>query len=177
MSAFKDGLKFLVMHYCMRIPSQTIRHNVIRSRGLTLGEDSLIYMGVELRHPHKIEIGSRTTIGHNCTLDGRGGLSIGNNVNFSSEVMIWTMQHDPQCSNFGVKSAPVIIEDYAWLSCRSVILPGVIIHKGAVVAAGAVVTKSVEPFTIVGGVPAKPIGERNQNLNYNLGKEGAIWFV
>lgn len=87
------------------------------------------------------------------------------------------MQHDPQCPNFGVESAPVVIEDYAWLSCRSIILPGVTVGKGAVVAAGAVVTKSVESYTIVGGIPAKPIGKRNPNLDYVLGKEGSICFV
>jgi acetyltransferase-like isoleucine patch superfamily enzyme len=89
------------------------------------------------------------------------------------------MEHDPQSSNFGSVSEPVVIEDYAWLSCRSVVLPGVTVGKGAVVAAGAVVTKPVEPYTIVGGVPAKPIGKRTANLEYTLGNVdgGAIWFV
>lgn len=173
----KAGFKFLLSHYLMRIPSQSIRHHVMRSWGMKLGETSLIYMGAEIREPHKITIGKGTTIGHNCTLDGRGGLHIGNNVNFSSEVMVWTMQHDPQCSYFGVESSPVVIEDYAWLSCRTILLPGVTVGEGAVVAAGAVVTKSVEPYTIVGGVPAKLIGKRNRNLDYVLGKQGAIWFV
>ena len=73
--------------------------------------------------------------------------------------------NDPE---FGVKGAPVIIEDYAWVSSRTTLLPGVTIGKGAVVAAGAVVTKSVEPYTVVGGVPAKKIGERSKELNYKL---------
>ena len=174
---FKGGLKFLLLHYLMQVPSQTIRHFLIRYSGLKLGQASLIYMGAEIREPSNITIGTGTTIGHNCTLDGRGGLHIGNNVNLSSEVMIWTMQHNPQCPNFGVESNPVVIEDYAWLSCRSIILPGVTVGKGAVVAAGAVVTKSVEPYTMVGGVPAKHISKRNPNLEYVLGKQGAIWFV
>jgi acetyltransferase-like isoleucine patch superfamily enzyme len=173
----KAGLKFLLSYCLMRFPSQTIRHHLIRSWGMKLGAGSLIYMGAEIRDPHNITIGTKTTIGHNCTLDGRGGLQIGNNVNFSSEVMIWTMQHDPQCSNFGIESSPVVIEDYAWISCRSVILPGVTVGKGSIVAAGAVVKKSVDPHTIVGGVPAKPIGKRNENLEYTLGNQGAIWFV
>jgi len=78
------------------------------------------------------------------------------------------MQHDPNDPNFGVISGKVIVEDYAWISSRTTILPGVTIGYGAVIAAGAVVTKSVEAFTIVGGVPAKKIGERNQELNYKL---------
>lgn len=173
----KHGLKFLLSHYLMNFPSQTLRHYILRFWGMKIGEGSLIYMGAEIREPHNITIGSTTTIGHNCTLDGRGGLTIGNNVNFSSEVMVWTMQHDPQCSKFGLEFAPVVIEDYAWVSCRAIVLPGTTIGKGAVVAAGAVVTKSVEPFTIVGGIPAKPIGKRNEHLEYCLGKQDAIWFV
>jgi acetyltransferase-like isoleucine patch superfamily enzyme len=171
------GFKFLLSHYFMRIPSQTIRHSILKLWGLKLGERSLIHMGAEIRNPQGIEIGSTSIIGHNCTLDGRGGLNIGNNVNLSSEVMIWTMQHDPQSSCFGVESFPVVIEDYVWISCRSIILPGVTIGKGSVVAAGAVVTKSVQPYSIVGGVPAKTIGQRTQALDYTLGNQAPLWFV
>jgi len=173
----QDGLTFLLSHYLMRVPSQTIRHSVLRSWGLKLDEGSLIYMGAEIRDPQNIVIGAGTTIGHNCTLDGRGSLHIGNSVNLSSEVMIWTMQHDHRSPTFGAVSVPVIIEDYAWVSCRAIVLPGVTIGKGAVVAAGAVVTKSVEPYAIVAGIPAKPIGQRNQDLEYTLGMQGAPSFI
>lgn len=105
-------------------------------------------------------------IENNVTLDGRRGIKIGKNVNFSSEVMIWTLQHDYNNPSFSVKGGEVIIEDYVWISTRAIILPNVRIGKGAVVAAGAVVTKDVPPFTVVGGIPAKKIGERNKELNY-----------
>jgi acetyltransferase-like isoleucine patch superfamily enzyme len=134
-------------------------------------------MGTEIRDPWKIKIGNSTSIGHNSVLDGRGGLTIGDNVNFSSEVMVWTKQHDPQDSEFIIISKPVVIEDYAWVSCRAIILPGIIIGKGAVVAAGAVVTKDVKPYTIVGGVPAREIGKRNENLVYKVGSQKGAWFI
>ena len=68
-----------------------------------------------------------------------------------------------------------MIEDYAFIGPRTIILPGVTIKKGAIVGAGAVVAKDVEKFQIVGGVPAKPIGERKlKDLNYKLGR--AAWF-
>jgi Acetyltransferase (isoleucine patch superfamily) len=68
-----------------------------------------------------------------------------------------------------------LIEDYVFIGPRAIILPGVKIGKGAVVAAGAVVTKDVAPFSVVGGVPAKIIGERKiKNLSYKLGR--ARWF-
>jgi maltose O-acetyltransferase len=96
-------------------------------------------------------------------------------VNFSTGVWIWTAEHDMNALDFGATSAPVVIEDYAWLSCRTIILPGVTIGYGAVVAAGAVVTKSVPAFAVVGGTPAKVIGERSRDLNYKLTSCMSFW--
>ncbi|MEO0373485.1 MAG: acyltransferase, partial [Cyanobacteria bacterium P01_A01_bin.17] len=143
------GMEYLYLKYSMGVPSRTIRHLVLTSQGLVLGKNSLVYMGLEIRAPRNVKIGSNTTIGHNVLLDGRGSLFIGDNVNLSSEVMIWTMQHDPQSSQFQAISSPVAVEDYAWISSRAIVLPGVTIGEGAVVSAGAVVTKNVEPYLIV----------------------------
>jgi acetyltransferase-like isoleucine patch superfamily enzyme len=177
LTGFRSGLNFLALQYLTQIPSQNVRHALLRRMGMKLASSSLIYMGGKIRDPHNIQIGECTTIGHRCTLDGRGGLRIGDNVNLSSEVMIWTAEHDLHDPDFGATSGEVVIDDYAWISCRSVVLPGVHIGKGAVVAAGAIVTKSVEPYTVVGGVPAKPIGKRPENLRYRLGKTNSIWLV
>ena len=68
------------------------------------------------------------------------------------------------------KGDKVTISDYAWLSSRTTILPGVTIGEGAVVAAGAVVTKDVADHAIVAGVPARVIGTRTANLEYRLGE-------
>jgi acetyltransferase-like isoleucine patch superfamily enzyme len=177
LTAFRSGLNFLCLQYLTHIPSQNIRHMLLRSMGMRLDSTSLIYMGGEIPAPENIHIGERTTVGHRCTLDGRGGLKIGASVNISSEAMIWTAEHDLNDPQFRATSGEVVIEDYAWISCRSVILPGVNIGKGAVVAAGAIVTKSVEPYTVVGGVPAKPISKRPEDLRYKLGKTNSIWLV
>lgn len=162
-------IKFLVLQGIGKIPSQTIRKYLYSHYfQLNIGENTVIYNSCHLRDPHKITIGSNTSIGDRCILDGRSGLTIGSSVNMSTGAWIWTLQHDPNDPDFAAKGAPVVIEDYAWISSRTTILPGVTIGKGAVVAAGAVVTKSVEPYAIVGGVPAKKIGDRNTNLNYQL---------
>ena len=166
---YKSDLRFLLLKYTGALPSQRTRQWIYkRFYGLKLGRQSVIYHGCEIRDPHQVSIGDFTSIGDSCILDGRGGLTIGNSVNFSTGVWIWTMQHSVNDSAFGTESAPVVIEDYAWVSCRAIVLPGVRIGRGAVVAAGAVVTKSVEPHAIVAGTPAKQIGERSSELNYQL---------
>lgn len=127
-----------------------------------------LYYGVEIRHPWKVHIGKSSVVGHHVTLDARKGLYIGVNVNISSEVMIWTLHHDYNDEKFRAIGNRVVIGDFAWICSRAIILPGVTIGKGAVVAAGAVVTKDVPEYAIVGGVPAKIIGKRSMDLKYDL---------
>lgn len=126
--------------------------------------------GGEVRCPWNIEIGDGTIIGHDAKLDGRNGLVIGSNVNLSSGVWIWTEEHNYNDEMFSCtgKGEKVIVEDRAWLSCRTVILPGVKIGQGAVLAAGAVATKDLEPYAVYGGIPAKRICERNRRIRYEF---------
>lgn len=151
------------------IPSNRMRRLVLRCCGVRIEKNVLVYHGFEFRSPWRCQIGRNTVIGYNAILDARGGLKIGRNVNLSSEVAIWTAQHDFRTPDFEYQTAPVVIEDRAWISFRSTILPGVTVGEGAVVAAGAVVTKDVPPYTLVGGVPAKPIETRSKELRYELG--------
>lgn len=152
-----------------KIPSHKIRNFIYKKIfRLKLGENAILYGGSEIRDAHKIIIGEGTIIGDNSKLDGRNGIEIGKHVNFSTGVWIWTEQHDLNSKYFSCNGAAVKIGDKAWISCRAIILPGVEIGEGAVVAAGAVVTKNIEPYAIYGGVPAKKIGERNKELLYEF---------
>lgn len=163
-------LIFLSLRLAGYIPSHHIRLFAYRCFGMRIGRGSHIYMGAEIRGPWAIRIGLGSSIGHRAILDGRGGIVIGNNVNVSTGVWIWTASHDVHTKDFSggrPRKRQVAIGDYAWLSCRVTILQGVTIGEGAVVAAGAVVTTEVLPYTIVGGVPAKKIGERPRGLDYN----------
>jgi len=101
-------------------------------------------------------------------LDGRRGLEIGNNVNISEGVLIFSLHHDLSSPDFAASGGPVIIGDHVFIGARAIILPGVQIGRGGVVAAGAVVTKDVAPLSIVGGVPAHTIGARPDVLTYSL---------
>jgi acetyltransferase-like isoleucine patch superfamily enzyme len=165
------GFIDVLLKFISRLPSQTLRLFLLRHLfRAKLGGGTVIYGGFEIRMPWKLSIKGNSIIGHGAVLDARAELEIGENVNLSSEVMIWTQQHDYRCPLFGVQSKKVVIEDYAWLGPRSIILPGVVVGEGAVVAAGAVVTKNVDPYTLVGGIPAKQIGTRPTEMKYQLGK-------
>jgi acetyltransferase-like isoleucine patch superfamily enzyme len=162
------GLAYLSLRWVAHLPSHRLRNVLLRHLyGLNLHRSAVVYGGFRLRRPHQITIGPGTVVGERCELDGRRGITLGRNVNLSSEVMIYTLQHDPQDPHFATVGGPVTIHDHAWISARVVILPGVTIGQGAVVAAGAVVTHDVPDYSIVGGVPAKPIGTRPQNLDYS----------
>jgi maltose O-acetyltransferase len=96
-----------------------------------------------------------------------GGVKIGKNVNVSDGVVIITAKHDVNSPQFEARYEPITIEDWAWVATNAIVLAGVTIGEGAVVAAGAVVTKDVAPYSIVGGNPGKVIGERKkQKFDY-----------
>lgn len=168
-----------LLHIVGLIPSHYLRRLFYRLGGIKIGWGSTIHMGARFYNPWYIKIGRDSIIGEGIVLDGRDQLTIGNHVDIASEVMIYNSQHNIDSENFAkveeVIKKPVVIEDYVFIGPRAIILPGVTIKRGAVVGAGAVVTKDVEAFKIVGGVPAKEIGEReNKNPNYKLGR--AAWF-
>ena len=100
-------------------------------------------------------------------LDGRGGIEIGDNVTIGPNVSVVTADHDVQSENFTGRSLKIVVGDFAFIGINATILPGVRIGRGAVVSAGAVVTRDVEEYTIVGGVPARKIGLRSKSLAYS----------
>lgn len=169
------GLLWWLVGY---VPLHSFRKFCYRLSGMKIGSKSTIHMGARIYFPKGIEIGEDTLIGEKTTLDGRkqlknsqGGLKIGNHVDIASDVMIWTSQHDIHSENMTTTEEKVEISDYVFIGPRSIILPGVKVGKGAIIAAGSVVTKDIESMKIVAGVPAKEIGERkSKNLNYKLGR-------
>ena len=164
------GLELFGAFIVGRLPVQRIRLLVYRKvLRIRIGQGTAFHWRATFFAPEGIEIGSHSVIGNDCFLDGRSGLRIGSNVNIGGHVQVFTLEHDPHAPDFGTKGGPVIIGDYAYVATRAILLPDVEIGEGAVVASGAVVTKSVPPYTIVGGVPARVIGERSSHLNYELG--------
>jgi acetyltransferase-like isoleucine patch superfamily enzyme len=150
-------------------PFQGLRLAGLRVARAKIGKDVVLAPGVAVHSPWRLSIGSHTNIARHVKLDARGYLKIGDNVNVSEEVAVWTAEHDVQSPEFSMTRAAVVIEDRVWVCFRSIILPGVILGEGCVVASGSVVTKNVPPFSIVAGVPARVIGRRNNSLTYILG--------
>jgi maltose O-acetyltransferase len=153
------------------VPSHYFRRFVYRICGLSIGYGSTIHTQAVFYTLGGIKIGTDSIIGEKATLDGRGEIEIGNHVNIASEVMIYTSEHDINDPKFKATYGKVILEDYVFIGPRAIVLPGVTIHKGAVVAAGAVVTRDIFPFSVVGGIPAKIIKTRElKNPEYKLGR-------
>ena len=150
-------------------PSRRLRNFWLRRLLKEFGKGAFAGLNVELLAPGQISVGERSVINAHCILDGRGGeLSIASDVDIATHSHIWTLQHDLHDNDHGTVGGPVTIEDHVWIASRATILPNVTIGRGAVVAAGAVVTNDVKPLDIVGGVPATVIGTRENSLSYKL---------
>ncbi len=166
-----DFWLYILNRLAYNMPIHFIRRLLFVLSGMKIGKNSYIHMWSRVYNPAGIEIGEGTIVGDHVFLDGRASLKIGNNVDIASQVLIYNSEHDVHSEGFDPIEEPVEIGDYVFIGARAIILPGVKIGRGAVVAAGAVVTANVKEFEIVGGVPAKVIGERkNKNPNYKLGR-------
>jgi|WetSurMetagenome_2_1015567.scaffolds.fasta_scaffold329106_2 acetyltransferase-like isoleucine patch superfamily enzyme len=166
--AFLRALTFYAYNsFVSHVPVYWMRHWYLRHiLKVAIGPHSTVHMGCFFTGLN-IRIGHDTVINRNSYLDGRGGLSIGSSVAISPESYILSLDHDPNASTFDAFPAPVVIEDLVWIGARAMVLPGKTLGKGCVVGAGSVVTKDVDEFSIVAGVPAKIIGQRSRNLDYS----------
>lgn len=164
-----DGRLYLANNIVAYLPSHTVRlafyRHVLKAK---IGLGSFIFMRAWFDCPGGFTIGERSTVNQRCRLDARGGLTIGSSVSIAAEVCLLTASHDMQTRDFKGVAAPIVISDYVFIGTRAMILPGVTLGKGAVVAAGAVVTKDVAPYSIVAGVPAKVIAHRTEDLEYTI---------
>lgn len=138
----------------------------IRYRKIHIGKDSRINLGVSINKPENMYIGNNTYInGGIFSISDNAKIIIGNDCLISYNVHFRTDMHNYEDKNKlirkqGVREKNIIIEDDCWVGFGAQIMPGVVLHKGCVVGAGAVVTKDVEEYSVVGGVPAKKIKKR-----------------
>lgn len=169
--------KYVTNGVIQHIPFFAARHWWYRrALGWNLHPTASILMGQQVQMAGlrssgaRVSIGEGSVINHGCLLYTTGGLTIGRQVSVSAGVWLVTGSHDINAPDFRAAFHPIVIEDYAWIGARATILAGTRIGEGAVVMAGAVVARDVAPYTIVGGVPARPVGERKlRNPSYDLG--------
>ena len=148
-----------IRYFFLKRIAKSVGKNVNIEQYVTFGEE--------------FEIGDNSTIGFRS--DIYGPVKIGRNVMIGPELAIYTHNHKfsdpykPMIEQGYTDNKPVIIEDNVWIGRRVLIMPGVIIHTGAIVAAGSVVVKDVAPYSIVGGNPAKFLKMR-ESINEQTSK-------
>jgi acetyltransferase-like isoleucine patch superfamily enzyme len=177
-------VNYLTNYVVARIPSFAVRHFWYRRLvGLAIDDSARVHLGAYLWSygPRRVRragcrIGPRTWINRDTCLDLRGGLEIGSDCSISPDVTILTAAHGTNDPGFRLIHGAVTIADHVWIGTRATVLPGVNIGQGAVVAAGAIVTRDVPRLAIVGGVPARVIGTRDEAvLAYRLGWRRALF--
>ena len=162
-----------IRDFCIRatgqLPFNGLRIFLYRSLfGVNIATRVRIEGGCTIWGPKRVTIGAGSVVNREVILDGRFPLTIGSNVSISIRSAILTLEHDLDDPDFRAAGAPVNIGDRVFIGIGAIVLPGVTLGEGSAVAAGAVVTRDVEPFSIVGGVPARPIGARPRNLGYEF---------
>lgn len=137
-----------------------IRLFLLRLFGANIPYHALVYPSCKIWAPWNLTIGKYSCIGPNVELYNKAPIVIGNNAVVSQGAKLYTASHDIYEKKFSLITAPIHIEDKAWVASFAYIGMGVTIGKGAVVGATASVYKDVEPWTVVGGNPAKFIKKR-----------------
>ena len=161
-------LRFLVAQaLCGLVPpflGVRLRPRLLRLGGLRIGRGTTVWgrvlVGGASDPARRLTFGEDCIVNGNCTFDVAAPITVGHNVAFGHEVLVVTGGHVLGPSGrraADLRADPVVIGDGAWLGARSIVLPGVTIGPGAVVAAGAVVTRDVPADTLVAGVPARPL--------------------
>ena len=165
----------MILRFVGYIPIHFIRKIFYMISGVKMPFSSTIHYGANFFKPSGVKIGEDSIIGDHAFLDGRAPLCIGSHTDIASQVLIYNDEHDIHDPKFGNSYGAVTIGDYVFIGPRAIILPGVTIGKGAIIAAGAVVTKNIPEYEVWGGVPAKKITDRRlKNPTYHLGR--AMWF-
>ena len=161
---------YVLNHLVSRIPYVGARMRAYDALGVAFDDraSANIALGVQFWAAHGLSMGERATIGQACYIDARGGVRVDADASISRGVSVLTCEHVIDDPDFGTVLEPVHFGPRCWIGLGAIVLPGVQIGEGAVVAAGAVVTADVEPYSVVGGVPAKQIRTRSRPMSYEL---------
>lgn len=166
LSVYRLLTKYCYNHIFSHVPFWVVRKGFLSLIGARIGYRSQIDMETTIWGAKGLYIGNHTHVNRGCLIDARGELIIKNNVSISHQVSIVTLSHNYKSPHFDLNKNKIEIDDYVWIGVNATIIGNVHIGEGAVVCAGAVVTKDVDPYSIVAGVPAINIGTRPHGLKY-----------
>jgi putative colanic acid biosynthesis acetyltransferase WcaF len=143
------------------LPFYGIKRWLLRLFGAAVGAGVVIKPDVRIKFPWRLRIGAQSWIGEGVWIDNLATVHLANDVCISQGAYLCTGSHDHRRVTFDLIVKPIVVQSEAWIGARAVVLPGVTVHRGAVVAAGSVVTRDVPSGVIVGGSPCRVIGERD----------------
>lgn len=143
---------------------------------MKIGKRNFIDMNCYFLAPNKIEIGDNVHINQGCFLDARGGLIFEDNVSVSHYCKFVTGGHDWNDPEFKGIFCPIKVKKYVWVGIQCVILQGVTLGQGSVIASCSLVNKDTESYALYAGLPAKKLKNRNTNQKYHP-LEGVNHFV
>jgi acetyltransferase-like isoleucine patch superfamily enzyme len=151
--------------YCESVFGFGVRYLVYRRLCKKWGEKVIIFPAANIFEPQNLTVGTGVSIHQLCYIDATGGIDIGDNVMISHGVTILSSTHNTIETNIpmklqGTSNSSVTVCNDVWIGAKATILLGVNVGCGAIVAAGAVVNHDVEPYSVVGGVPARVIKSR-----------------
>lgn len=149
---------------CQVLPFSSGRRLLLRLFGADIGKAVVIKPGVRVKYPWLLRVGDYCWIGEDCWIDNLSLVDLGNHVCVSQGVYLCTGNHDWSDPAFGLSVRPIHIRDGAWICARAMVGPGIRIGEGAVLTAGSVATKSIQPYAIYAGNPAAPLGSRKLNV-------------
>lgn len=142
------------------LPISSFKVKILRAFGAKIGKGVRIKTGVRVKFPWRLTVGDYVWIGENAWIDNLADVTIESHSCLSQNVYLCTGNHDWNDANFKLITAPIYIQESCWIAANSVIGPGVIIGKGAVLTLAGVTGRSLEPMTIYAGNPAQPIKKR-----------------
>lgn len=153
---FTNVLFFINPLFPFRGPKPTL----LRMFGAVVGKGVVIHPGVNIKFPWKLEIGDHVWIGQRAWLDNIDRLTIGNNVNISQGALIILGDHDYKKVSHPTIYKPVVLEDGCWIGTRAIVTLGVRVGTHAMLTAGSVASKDMDPYMIYKGNPAEAVRER-----------------
>jgi putative colanic acid biosynthesis acetyltransferase WcaF len=161
---------YLLNHVVMQIPLIGPRLYLMERCGVRFErrDTSAVLLGTRVWFPEGLHLAEDCVVGRECRIEAAGGVYVGRSADIANGVRLQTGTHDLDGPGFKARYADIRIGDHAWVCEAATVLGGVNIGEGAVVMAGAVVSRDVDPWTIVGGVPARPVRTRPRHA-YRLG--------